>query len=35
MTPKPQSKNRQVGLLQTKTFLHSKENNQQSEKATE
>ena len=28
------SKNKQVGLLQTKTFLYSKENNQQNEKLT-
>ena len=29
-----QNKNRQVGLHQTKNLLHSKGNNQQSEKAT-
>ena len=28
------SKNQQVGLYQTKKFLHSKRNNQQNEKAT-
>ena len=35
MTPKPQakqSKHRQIGLHQTQKLLHSKENNQSSEK---